>query len=71
MRTKHCVGKRFLRAIVGLSACGTALTVSCGSTELRAVVAGIEAVAGSLDRTNRDSEEDISFGEWILSEFDD
>ena len=71
MRTEHCAGKRFLRTIVGLSACGTALAVSCGSNELRAVVAGIEAVAGSLDRTNRDSRDDVTFGEWLLSEFDD
>jgi hypothetical protein len=71
MRTEHCAGKRWLRTIVGLSACGAALAVSCGPKELRAVVAGIEAVAGSLDRTNRDAEEDVSFGEWLLSEFDD
>ena len=71
MRTEHRAAKRLLRTIVGLSACGTALAVSCGSSELRAVVAGIEAAAGSLDRTNRGAEEDISFGEWLLSEFDD
>lgn len=71
MRTEYCAGKRWIRTIVGLSACGAALTVSCGSNELRAVVAGIEAVAGSLERANDDADEDLSFGEWLLSELDD
>jgi len=70
MQTEHYAGKRWVRTIVGLSACGAALAVSCGSNELRAVVAGIEAVAGSLERTNHDADDDLSFGEWLLSEFD-
>lgn len=58
-----------LKAAVGLSASGVLLGATCSSEDFRAVVAGLEAVAHSLDDAHHD--DDITFGEWFLSEFDD
>lgn len=58
-----------LRAAVGLSAMGALLGATCSSEELRAVISGLEAVARSLD--DADHNDDVTFGEWFLSEFDD
>ncbi len=58
-----------LKAAVALTAAGVLLGTSCSSSELQAVVAGLEAVAHSFDDNARDN--DITFGEWLLSELDD
>ncbi len=71
MWKKRCRGRHWVSAAVGISACGAALAVGCGSDQLQAVIAGIEAAAGSLDRADRNHDEDITFGEWLLSELDD
>lgn len=57
-----------LTAAVGLCASGVLLGATCSSEELRAVVSGLEAVARAFDDAGHD---DITFGEWFLSEFDD
>ena len=52
-----------------LSVAGMVLSSSCGSNELDALIVGIEAAAAHLDRDAHN--DDISFGEWLLSELDD
>lgn len=61
--------KRGLRAFAGLCATAVVLGTSCGSDELQAIVAGLEAAAQSLDQQSHDDH--MNFGEWLISEFDD
>ena len=68
MRIKESVGSLFKMA-AGLSVAGTLLGMSCSSEGVQAVVAGIDAVAQSLSQ--HDQDDDISFGDWLLSELDD
>ncbi len=59
-------------ATMGLMLAGfTVLGTACETEDLRAVAAGLEAVAGQLQRQDQDHDDDITFGEWLLSEFDD
>ncbi len=57
------------RGLALACAAGTLFGSSCGSNQLQAVVAGIEAAASELDRTNRS--DDISFGNWLMDEIED
>lgn len=68
MRIKDAVGS-LLKTAVGLSVAGTMLGTSCSSEGIQAVVTGIDAAAQSLSHDNR--ENDMTFGEWLLSELDD
>ena len=55
-------------AVMAMSA-GTMFASSCSSDTVRAVIAGIDAAAGALDSSI--SEQDQTFGEWLLGELDD
>ena len=68
MSLKHSAGN-LLKTAVCFSAAGMLLGASCGAQELNAVVAGIEAAAVQLN--NHDRDDDVTFGEWLLSELDD
>lgn len=70
MRLRRANAWPLLRTVAGLSVSGVLLSVSCSGSELRAVVAGIEAAASFLDNRGQYHDEDITFGEWFLSEFD-
>lgn len=59
-----------IRAAVASSAAGMLMSVSCGMEELQAVATGIQAAALQLDRGDREND-DLTFGEWILSELND
>ena len=59
--------KDLWKAVVTLSAAGMMLASSCTSDGLQAAIAGIDAVAGSLDQTRGD----LTLGEWLLGELDD
>ena len=65
----RCSAGNLLKTAACLSAAGTLLGTSCGTKELDALVAGIEAAATQLDRNDRD--DDVTFGEWLLGELDD
>ena len=71
--TKMCkkrTAKDVLKRAIALSATGMLLAMSCSSTSLQALSDGLDAVAGSLAAADRDRVEDITFGEWLLSELD-
>jgi hypothetical protein len=57
-----------LRAAALIATGGTVLGTSCGTTEIRAIVTGVEAAAAALDSANAGRNNDITFGEWLLSE---
>ena len=46
---------------------GTVLASSCSTSEVKAVLAGVELVTDQL--SNRD--DDLNFGDWLSSELDD
>ena len=61
--------KRILVATAGFTLTGTVVAGGCGSEEaLDAVAAGLSAVAQSL---NDASDENLSFGDWLLNEIED
>ncbi len=43
------------------------LASSCTTEQLKAVLAGVEVVAGQLG----DKDDDVSFGDWLSAELDD
>ena len=57
-----------IKAAVASSAAGMLMNGGCGSDELQAVASGIQAAALQLNDGDRDN---ITFGDWLLSEFDD
>ncbi len=59
-----------LKRAIALSATGMLLAMSCSSTGLQALSDGLDAVVGSLAAADRDRVDDITFGEWLLSELD-
>ncbi len=67
MGLKNRAGNACMRA-AGLLAGGLLLATSCNLRELEAVSIGLGAAADQLER---DQDEDITFGEWLLSELDD
>ena len=68
---KKRTARDVLKRAIALSATGMLLATSCSATGLRALSDGLDAVVGSLAAADRDHDEDITFGEWILSELDD
>ena len=65
---------RYGQAAMGLLLAGYAvLGAACEASDLQAVAAGLEAVAGQLQGRdlNQDHNDDLNFGEWLLSELDD
>lgn len=57
-----------MSAVVGLGA-GTMFASSCSSNTVRAIIDGIDAATSSLDRSI--SDQDQTFGEWLLGELAD
>lgn len=68
MRIKDATNN-LLRVLVGLSFAGVLLGSSCTTEGLQAIVAGLDAAADSL--AHADDDDDLNFGEWLLSELDD
>ena len=58
-----------IKAAVASSAAGMLMGGGCGMEELQAVATGLQAAAVQLDRGDRD--DNITFGDWLISEFDD
>lgn len=55
------------KTTVAAVAGGTMLASSCTTEQLKAVLAGVEVVAGQLG----DKDDDVSFGDWLSAELDD
>ena len=65
---------KYGQAVMGVLLAGyIVLGAACEASDLQAVAAGLEAAAGQLQGRdlNQSHEEDITFGEWLLSELDD
>ena len=64
---------KFCRAAAVLSGSCMLLGTDCTAEQLEAVLVGLEAVASHLDRVNAadNDNDDISFGDWLLSELND
>lgn len=60
---------RHWKTVVGISASGMLFASSCGSIELEAIVVGIDAAARHI--SDGQKADDISFGDWLLSELGD
>ncbi len=58
---------RVRRTVCALLAGGMVFASSCSTADIQTVLAGIDAVAGFIDS---DSHDDISFGNWLVDEFD-
>jgi hypothetical protein len=60
-------GNRMRVVLLGLLAGGMVFSSSCSTSDIRTVLAGIDAVTNAfLD----DGHDDISFGDWLADEFD-
>ena len=68
MRRKGQFARRQRLAVAGTLAALT-LTGGCTETELRALLAGLEAAARILETQAAD--EDVSFQDWLASELND
>ena len=62
--------ENLLKLTATLCAAGTLFASSCGAQGFRAVGAGIDAATGYLD-DEEDGHQDISFGDWLVDEFED
>ena len=62
-RLKHVVGGMWRAGLV-VAAGGTVLASSCSTSEVKAVLAGVELVTDQL--SNGDG--DLNFGDWLSSE---
>lgn len=58
--------KRVLATFLATAATGTAFAGGCTSDQLQLAAAGIDAILNNLQE-----DEDISFGDWLESEFGD
>lgn len=56
------------RAGLVVAAGGTVLASSCSTSDVKAILAGVELVTNQLDNFQNDN---ISFGDWLSSELDD
>jgi hypothetical protein len=56
------------RAGLVLAVGGTVLASSCSTSEVKAILAGVEVATNQLDQARNDN---ISFGDWLASELDD
>ncbi len=57
---------RFVVAVCGV---GTLMASSCSLRQLEAISVGLDAATGHLDQA--DSDDDISFGDWLRDELRD
>lgn len=65
---------KYGQATIGLLLVGYAvLGAACEANDLQALAAGLEAAAGQLQGRdlNQSHDDDLTFGEWLLSELDD
>jgi hypothetical protein len=69
MFTVKETAKRLFVAAAGISAAGTLFANGCSPDTLEAVVAGVEAAARTLNDAEHDN--DMNFGEWLISELED
>ncbi len=60
---------RWVRAFFAWSVAGTVLATSCSTSQIQAIVAGIETIASAL--IEEDQTENISFGDWLINELND
>ncbi len=58
---------RLWRLGVCLGVVGTVWGTSCSSSQIQAVIVGLEAAANSLD----EEDDDISFADWLADELED
>lgn len=56
------------RAGLVMAAGGTVLSSSCSTSDVKAILAGVEEVTNRLENSQNDG---ISFGDWLSSELDD
>ena len=59
------------RKAAAIAVGGTVLASGCGMNELQAIVVGVEAAADVLNLGSRDRDNDMNFGEWLISEIND
>lgn len=67
---------KYGQAAMGLLLAGyVVLGAACEASDLQAVAAGLEAAAGQLQgrdlNPSQSHDDDLTFGEWLLSELDD
>ncbi len=65
-RLRHVVGGIWKAGLV-VAASGTVLASSCSTSEVKAILAGVEVVTDQLENSQNDG---ISFGDWLSSELD-
>ena len=65
---RHGRKRRLLKTGAALAVTGLLFSSSCSLDNLEAVMVGLDAATSHLDRQQND---DITFGEWLLSELDD
>ena len=59
---------RVRRTACALLAGGMVFASSCSTKDIQVLLAGIDAVASAF--SDSDSHDDISFGNWLVDEFD-
>lgn len=68
MKKIRCVAGGLWRTGLVLAGGGTVLASSCSTSEVRAVLSGVEAATNRLDLARNDN---ISFGDWLVRELED
>ncbi len=59
--------RKWIRTAVAASSAGMLFASSCSTDQLQAVAAGLDVVFASLN----DTDDNITFGDWLLSELQD
>ncbi len=59
--------EKIWRLSVCLGVAGTVFGTSCSSSQIQALVAGLEAAANTID----EEDDDISFTDWLVDELED
>lgn len=62
---------RWVRAFFAWSVAGTVLMSTCSSSQIQAIVTGVEIIASALAEDDRSDNNNISFGDWLFSELTD
>ena len=63
--------RNVLRTILIISASGMTLAVNCTDQQFQVIAVGLNAIAGAFTNESQQSNNDLTFGEWLLSELDD
>ena len=69
MMTMTRMGRKLVSTAIACSSGGLLLATSCSASDVQAIVTGIEAATQVL--VNNNHSDDITFGEWLLSEIND